>query len=144
MSIEDEVRKASQKFYTALTHMANGDARLMGEVWSHGADVTTMHPIGGRQVGWDAVRASFEGVAGAASDGKVTLDDQRLHVAGDVAYEIGTERGQFKLGNERVDIEQRVTNIYERQHGAWKMTHHHADTSPAMQAVLAKLQQGGR
>ena len=101
-------------------------------------------PRGLGEVGWDAVRASFEGVAGAASDGKVRLDDQRVHVSGDVAYEIGTERGQFKLGNEQVNIEQRVTNIYERQHGAWKMIHHHADTSPSMQAVLAKLQRGAR
>jgi len=144
MSKEDDVRKTSQQFYAALTRMAHGDARLMGEVWSHGSDVTTMHPIGGRQVGWDAVRASFEGVAGAASDGNVTLDDQHIHVSGDVACEIGIERGQITLGAEQVDIEQRVTNIYERQHGAWKMTHHHADTSPSMQAVLARLQQRAR
>ncbi|MCG8606139.1 hypothetical protein MJD09_14270 [bacterium] len=28
--------------------MANGDAGSMADIWSHGADVTVMHPIGGR------------------------------------------------------------------------------------------------
>jgi hypothetical protein len=63
MSTEDEVRKASEQFYAALNRMANGDARSLADIWSQGAGVTTMHPIGGREVGWDKVRASFAQVA---------------------------------------------------------------------------------
>ena len=85
MSTTDEVRKASAQFYAALNQMANGDRSSMADVWSHGASVTTMHPIGGREVGWDAVRASFEQVAKIASAGKVELKDQLIQVAGDVA-----------------------------------------------------------
>jgi len=51
MRVEDEVRKASEDFYAALNRMANGDAGSMADIWSHGADVTAMHPIGGRHVG---------------------------------------------------------------------------------------------
>ena len=51
MTIEDEVRAASDKFYSALNRMLNGDASLLGDIWSHSATVTTMHPIGGREVG---------------------------------------------------------------------------------------------
>jgi hypothetical protein len=57
MSAEDEVRKASQQFYAALNRMANGDGGGMADIWSHSATVTTMHPIGGREVGWDAVKS---------------------------------------------------------------------------------------
>ena len=139
MAAEADVRKASQQFYSALTRMANGDASQLAGIWSHSAAVTTMHPIGGRQVGWDAVRASFEQVARLAMDGKVDLRDQLIQVAGDVAYELGVEHGQFKLGGKPVKIEHRVTNIYQREGGAWKMTHHHTDTSAAMLDVLGKL-----
>jgi ketosteroid isomerase-like protein len=99
-----------------------------------------MHPIGGRQVGWDAVRASFEQVAQLASDGKVELKDQLIRVVGDVAFEAGVEQGQIKLAGQQVTIEHRVTNIYQRDAGVWKMIHHHTDTSPGMLDVLGRLQ----
>jgi uncharacterized protein (TIGR02246 family) len=139
MSAEDEVRKASQQFYAALNRMVNGDSGAMADIWSHSATVTTMHPIGGREVGWDAVRASFEQVAEVASDGKVELKDQLIRVAGDVAYEMGVEQGQLKLAGHQAGIEHRVTNVYQRQAGAWKMVHHHTDKSPAMLDILSRL-----
>ena len=120
--------------------MANGDSGALAEVWSHDADVTAMHPIGGRRVGWDAVRASFEQVAQLASDGEIELLEQAIRAAGDLAYEVGIEKGQFKLAGQKVAIHQRVTNIYRRQAGGWKMVHHHTDVSPAMLDVLSRVQ----
>jgi ketosteroid isomerase-like protein len=140
MSTIDEVRNASKLFYTGLNRMVNGDSGLLAEIWSHNTDVTTMHPIGGRQVGWDAVRASFGQVAGLASAGQVGLKDQLIQVAGDMAYEVGIEQGNITLAGERVMIEHRVTNIYRREAGAWKIVHHHTDISPAMMNVLSRLQ----
>jgi ketosteroid isomerase-like protein len=139
VTTEDEVRDASSQFYAALNTMANGDAGPLGDIWSQSADVTTMHPIGGREVGWDAVKASWEGVAGVASDGKIELRDQLVRVAGDMAYEVGTEHGAFKVGGEDIAIEHRVTNVYQREGGVWKITHHHTDLSPAMMDVLSSL-----
>jgi ketosteroid isomerase-like protein len=139
MAAEDEVRAASSQFYAALNSMANGDAGPLEDVWSHSGNVTTMHPIGGREVGWDAVKTSWEGVADVASDGKVELKDQLIRIAGDMAYEVGSEHGTFKVGGEGVTIEHRVTNVYQREGGAWKITHHHTDLSPAMLDVLSRL-----
>jgi ketosteroid isomerase-like protein len=139
MSAEDEVRKASQQFYAAVNKMGNGDASSLSDVWSHRADVTTMHPIGGREVGWDAVRTSFEQVASQARDAKIELKDQLVRADGDVAYELGVERGTFKLGGQPVTLEHRVTNVYRQEAGEWKIVHHHTDPSPAMMDVLRKL-----
>jgi len=140
MSREDEIRKASAQFYVALNRMLNGDAQPLSDIWSHGPTVTTMHPIGGRQVGWNEVRESWEQVAQGASDGKVELKDQLIRVFGDVAYEAGVESPEFKLGGEKVAGQIRVTNIYRREAGTWKMTHHHTDLAPAMVEVLDRLQ----
>ncbi len=139
-SNEEQVRKASKQFYDALNSMANGDSSSLANVWSHTAVVTTMHPIGGREIGWDAVRGSFEGVARLASKGKIELKDQLIHAAGDLAYEVGIEQGQFTLAGEQVMIEQRVTNVYRKEAGAWKLVHHHTDLSPAMIDVLKRVQ----
>ena len=139
MSNEDEVRGASRQFYTAINRMANGDASQLTDIWSHSPTVTTMHPIGGREVGWDAVRESFDKVAQLASEGKVELRDQLIRVVGDVAYEAGVEHGKLKLAGKQVTIEHRVTNIYQREAGVWKLIYHHTDTSPAMLDVISGL-----
>jgi ketosteroid isomerase-like protein len=140
MSAENEVRKASEQFYAALTRMAKGDAGSLSDIWSHGAAVTAMHPIGGRQVGWDKVRESFQQVAQIASEGQVRLDEQIIQVTGDLAYELGVERGQATFAGQKVTLDHRVTNVYRREAGGWKMVHHHTDLSPGMLDVLKRLQ----
>ena len=140
MSTVDEVRGASAEFYAALNRMVDGDSTSLSNIWSHSETVTTMHPIGGEQVGWAAVRESFEQVAGLASGGHVELDDQIVQVGGELAYELGIERGKAKIAGESVPIEQRVTNIYRREAGQWRIVHHHTDISPAMLGILERLQ----
>ena len=60
MSRESEVSKASEQFYAAINSMINGNAGPISDIWSHNSTVSAMHPIGGRQFGWDNVKESFE------------------------------------------------------------------------------------
>lgn len=142
MSAEDEVREVSARFYDALSRMCNGETGTMADVWIDHPNVMTMHPIGGRQEGWEDVSASFDGVAAAAEGGQVRIDEQRIDVtsSGEVAREVGVERGYIVMGGERVEVDGRVTNIYQRGDDGWVMVHHHADPSPAMIAVVNKMQ----
>ena len=132
MAVEDEIRQASEQFYAALHRVINGDPEPMMEVWSHGSDVATMHPLGGRQIGWEEVRASWEQGAQGGSEGEVSIEGLVVvPLSDDVAYTIGTEQGQIRrLGEEPVSFDQRVTNIYRREEGEWKMVLHHTDVSP--------------
>ena len=132
MSTEHEIRNVSTQFYAALSRMLNGDARALSDVWSHHSFVTAMHPLGGRQRGWAEVRKTWEQIAQRSSEGKVELKDQLIRVTGEVAYEVGVEHVEAKLGGQKVAIKIRVTNIYQRQGKAWKITHHHTDMSPAL------------
>jgi ketosteroid isomerase-like protein len=136
---ENEVRKASTQFYAALNRMLNGDAHALGDIWSHSTMVTTMHPIGGRQVGWKDVWGTWDNVAKASSEGKVELKDQLVRVSGDLAYEVGTEHAEFKLGGQKLGGQARVTNIYQREGGGWKIVHHHTDVVPAMVDAVKRL-----
>ena len=132
MSTEHEIRNVSTQFYAALSRMLNGDARALSDVWSHHSFVTAMHPLGGRQRGWAEVRKTWEQIAQRSSEGKVELKDQLIRVTGEVAYEVGVEHVEAKLGGQKVAVKIRVTNIYQREAGAWKITHHHTDMSPAL------------
>jgi ketosteroid isomerase-like protein len=103
--------------------------------------VSTIHPLGGINVGWDEVRAGWEQAAQALSAGQVSLDDLVvLPIADGVAYTVGTEHGQVKVGGDTVGVDWRVTNIYRREAGEWKIVHHHTDVSPAMVEAFDRLE----
>ena len=137
MAVEDEIRQASEQFYEALNRAINGDPVPIIEVWSHSSDVTAMHPLGGRETGWEEVRANWEQVAQGFSEGQVSLEDLVVvPLSEDVAYTLGTEHGQATLGEESVSIDWRVTNIYRREEGEWNVVHHHTDVSHALVEVL--------
>ena len=135
----DEVREASRRFYAALNATLKGDNGPMADAWAHDASVSSMQPIGGRETGWEPVAAAFAGVGGIRSAGKVELVDQAIQTSGDMAYEVGSERGHAKLAGEDVKIEHRVTNVYRRGAGGWKIVHHHTDVSSDMMDLLARL-----
>jgi ketosteroid isomerase-like protein len=136
----DEVHQASDRFYAALNRVLNGDSGPMMEVWSHTSDVSTMHPIGDREVGWEQVEGPWQQVASMASGGRVAIEDQSIQAGGDLAYEVGTEVGDGTIAGDAVSFKQRVTNIYRREDGVWKTVHHHTDKNPAMQEILNRLQ----
>jgi ketosteroid isomerase-like protein len=137
MSTEDDVRAISDRFYSGLSRM---DVAALPEIWSHSDDVTAMHPMGGEQVGWEEVRASFEQAAGPMTDSHVELVDQRIHAGTDLAYETGVERGSAKLAGETIEFEHRVTNVYRLEDGRWKMVHPHTDVSPGLIETLQRRQ----
>ena len=97
-----------------------------------------MHPAPGRQGGWDEVRAAREQIASLNSDGKDRARSTRPR-RHDLAYTIGTERVEVILAGQQVQLELRVTNIYRREAGGWKMVHHHTDLSPEIQDILSRL-----
>ena len=135
---EDDVREASERFYAALNQMLGGDASALIELWVHSPDATTMHPIGNREVGWGNVKASFERVARSSAGGNVHMTDRLVRIHGDTAYEVGVEHAEFKVADTPLTVHSRVTNIFYRVDGAWKIIHHHGDKSPGIAEALNK------
>lgn len=145
MALEDEVRQASDRFYAALNQLLRGNPSPMSDVWSHGADVSTMHPIGGREVGWDQVwqvwQQTSQGLA-QVDLGEVTVPDLVvLPLGDDTAYTLGTEQISANAGGQSVSVGARATNVYRREDGEWKMAHHHGDTLP-QEVLLVLMPQG--
>ena len=140
MSIENDIRKASDKFYAALNSTLNGDWTPMADVWSRNPDVSTMHPVGGTEVGWDEIRASWENLAKICSNGRVELRDQRICVGEDLAYVTGTEHVNLLIVKDQVQADLRVSNVYRRESSEWRMVHHHVDRNQTMLEILSKLE----
>lgn len=139
MFAKHEVLAASERFYAALNRMAAGDAAPMSDAWMQSGDVSAQHPIGGRDEGFDAVIASFSKVAGIAGGGNIRLLDQKIDIGADMAVETGIETGALNIAGHEAKIHHRVTNVYRKTDGVWKLAHHHTDMSDAMLDILRRL-----
>ena len=140
MSAENDIRKASDKFYAALNSTLNGDCTPMADVWSRNPEVSAMHPVGGTEIGWGEIRASWENLAKICSNGTVELREQRISVGEDLAYETGTEHVKVMIAKDQAQADLRVSNVYRREVSEWKMVHHHVDRNQPMQTILSKLE----
>jgi ketosteroid isomerase-like protein len=118
----------------------NGDASLFGEIIAGQPPITFFKPQGGAYQGAEAI-SSFE--QGAAAFERSSDDEfEILHMAAsdDLAYWVGLQRSMTYLRGrtEAVQFHVRVTELFRREDGAWKLIHRHAD--PLVSEPAAKPQ----
>ncbi|MDD4890456.1 MAG: nuclear transport factor 2 family protein [Phycisphaerae bacterium] len=134
---EDQIRQAHGRFASAIEAMFNGDLAPLGEVWSHGNDVSMFDPFGGRQLGWDQVRSLFEKCSKAIAGGRVVSKDLRVHVGSDIAYVTSYEAGEIRSADGRsTTFGMRACSIYRNENNEWKLIHHQVDESPSLRLAL--------
>jgi ketosteroid isomerase-like protein len=138
-SVEEEVRAAAERFYTAIEAMVAGKGLgPIQEAWHHTDRVTSGHPSGDWAQGWDEVYATWEVFAsfGHPSRAGTKIRSLKVHLCGeDVAYTTCVFTASPAFGGEDLAC----TNVLRRQDGAWKIVHHHADKAPKMGAALEKI-----
>jgi ketosteroid isomerase-like protein len=62
-------------------------------------------------------------------------------VSGDLAYLVGYERSAFSVDGGPVEATSlRVTHIYRREEGAWKLVHRHGDPGPGGNPAVGRFQ----
>ncbi|MHA3772311.1 YybH family protein [Verrucomicrobiota bacterium sgz303538] len=123
------VRKAAAEFYAALNSMFTGDASPMGEVWSHAEDITYMGPSndGDYLVGWEKVREYWERQAAMKLKGKVEPEEMRITAGENLAVTHNYEKGTIYPNGKPLPVSIRVTNLFRKENGKWKMIGHHTD-----------------
>ena len=90
--------------------------------------------------GWDEVSETLRWLASRWSD----CTDQRLDLVaagarGDLAYMVGFEHiAHSVLGDPVEPYTLRVTHIFRREQGEWKLAHRHADYVPIDQTLPAE------
>ncbi len=136
-SEEQAVRTAVTKFYSAIEDLAIGrGVESMIEAWHHLPYVTVAHPLGDWAYGWEQVLATWKVIANAGrpENAGSSIRDVRVCVLGDAAHAICiyTNSPAFNLG------QLNCTNVLHRIDGVWKIVHHHADKSSAIEAALEK------
>jgi ketosteroid isomerase-like protein len=116
---------------TALGEIKSGDAQPYIDCFADRPDVTLFGAWGPIEQGRRALADSFRLVASRFSGGNATVENLVVASSGDLAYTVGFERGPVSVdGGPEREMTIRVTHIYRRIHGEWKLVHRHADFPP--------------
>jgi ketosteroid isomerase-like protein len=112
--------------------MQNGDPGPRIDSWASSDDVTLFGAWGPIEKGHTAVTDTMRWVASRFSGADdVSIEHMVTASSGDLAYTVGFERSHVRVegGPPREQVI-RVTHIYRRVDGEWKLVHRHADFAP--------------
>lgn len=124
---EDFLQWFNTTWRAAESALHNGDAGPRFNTWSEQAPVTL---FGAWRDAEDpaAVREVFRSLAEAMS-GLASADIELIaaEVSGDLAYTVQREITSTSVDGRPRDYVLRVTQVYRRENGTWKVVHRHGD-----------------
>lgn len=120
------------RFETGLSRFVNGDPWTWSQHVSRSADASILGGFGGYEVG-DHVASRYAWAASQFEESGASVEVEYLStvVAGDLACTVSIERSRVKMrGRAKPEsMALRVTQVFRREDGAWKLLHRHADFS---------------
>jgi ketosteroid isomerase-like protein len=99
------------------------------KLWSNREPVTLFGALGMSESGWPKLSEIFQWVAARFSNvSDFRFEVEVVEVSGDMAYTLGFERFNGSIAGRPVEaVTVRVTHVYRREDGEWKIVHRHAD-----------------
>lgn len=138
MGLEDFVRQCEEAWQAFVT----GDSGPAMLLFSRCDDVTLANPWGPAVTGWADVARTLEAAAARFRNGHLTaFEILTRFVSDDLVCYHELERGEAMLGS-RSELEPfalRVTSIYRREGGQWRIVLRHADPIVAPRPAGATL-----
>ena len=109
--------------------LLNGDARPTQALFSRRDDATLLGAAGGFTKGGENAAERLGWVASQSSGGSTAYEHLAIGVTDDMAYTVSIQRGDqlFAGTDTAMQSELRVTEIYRRDDGEWRLVHRHAD-----------------
>ena len=135
--VDEFLAEMLPKQVAAETAIHNGDVEPRLALWSR-TDPVTLFGARDSGIGWNDLSAIFHNVASWFSDS--TEYDFELVAAGasdDLAYTVGYEHNRVKVAGEPRTYTLRVTHVYRREDGHWRIVHRHGDFPPAVGHPIA-------
>ena len=112
----------------AASAFAAGDSAPVVRLSAQGGQATFFDPRGGFTEGAEAInRANHEGASQFGPNGTTELQVKDLGESGDLAFWTGLQTADLDVGGKPQSMRLRVTEIFRREDGGWKMIHRHAD-----------------
>lgn len=120
-----------QSFEAAISQFMNGDPTAWKKLIYQGGNVTIMGAWGAYEKGWPEVSARYDWAAARfrPSGAQVRAEYLSKMASGNLAQTVAIERADVLIvGQDKVaHIELRVTHLFRKEKGVWKLVHRHAD-----------------
>jgi ketosteroid isomerase-like protein len=143
--LDDFLAQTVERHALATTGVRSGDAISLIGMLSTRDPVTLFPAAQSSKSGWAEVSQAFRRVASVYSNATpVSFEVVAAGVSGDLAYLVGYERGCASVaGGSAEPINLRVTQVYRREDGEWKLVHRHGDPgrgdNPAVDRLRAVM-----
>jgi ketosteroid isomerase-like protein len=137
--LDDFLSETLPRQIKAETAIHNGDPEPRLEMWSTRDPVTLFGAWGPCKSGSDEVTRISRWVASRFSNSTAySFELVAAGVSGDLAYTVGYERNTTSVDGEPAEYTLRVTHVYRRENGEWKIVHRHGDVMPVDQSPPAE------
>ena len=125
----DQFLAAMLPRHVAAEHaLCRGDADPRSETWSHRDPVTLFGAAVPLRRGWDDVSRTFRWLADRFSElHHYEFELVTVGASGDLAYTVGFEHKTVIVDGKFTTYTLRVTQVYRREDGVWKVVHRHGD-----------------
>ena len=131
--------EAREQVRAALADMGAGKPGPYAACWEQSDNATLFGAWGPIEKGYQRLKETFLWVGSRFKSGPLVPEDVVSFESGDLAYTVGFERGEVVVdGAARKPMTIRVTHIYRRTDGTWRLVHRHADFPPADQRLGAR------
>ena len=129
--VDDFLHETWPRLIDAETALHNGDVEPRLRMWSRN-DPVTVFGAWSSDAGWQDVSKLFRGLASRFS-GSTSYDIELITAgaSGDLAYTVAYEHNTVSVDGEPRTYTLRVTQVYRREDGEWKLAHRHGDELPA-------------
>ena len=141
--MSDDLDGVLEDYHHALDAFMRGDCESAKALYSQRDDVTLGNPFGPFARGRHQVVDTMRRAAANYRDGEaVGFDAISKYVTADLAYVVEVERLRSKVGGRQdvVPVTLRVTSVFRREDGRWKLVHRHADPITAPRSADSVLQ----
>jgi NAD(P)H-dependent FMN reductase/ketosteroid isomerase-like protein len=105
-----------------------GDASMLDALVTRNGPATFFHPRGDVVQGAEAVAKRYDADAKSFDpSGQSTLEILQSGAGGDVAFFTGFQTAEAKIRGKPVSMRLRITEVFRRIAGEWRLVHRHAD-----------------
>jgi ketosteroid isomerase-like protein len=132
-----------EEYHRAGLEITNGNPDVYKSLYSRSDDVTLANPFGPPARGWSEVSATLDRAAANYRDGEVVgFENVSTVLTADLAYTVEIESYVARVGGaeEIAAVAVRVTTVFRREDGVWKVVHRHADPITAPRPPESVLQ----
>jgi ketosteroid isomerase-like protein len=143
---DEDISELVERAAEAASALIRGDARAYFTLLPHADDYTLMAPWGGEpRRGFDVSDETLEALATYFQGGEAQVEVVQSYVSAELVVLVVMERQHGKVGGlPEQDMSLRVTLVFRRDDGEWRLVHRHADplVHPISEEQLGALLRG--